>query len=98
MEKIKFALTNPVTMLLLAAVFSFAAFGMPAAFDYLFDGAILTVAKSALGVTLLLSGVYLCRIARAAFIDGDANGKTAYIVPAVYIAVAIVVASAIISV
>lgn len=98
MDKIKAFFTQPLNMLILASLFTFLAFSAPPAIDYILDGALLTIAKSALGVTLLLSGVYLCRIARAAFIDGDANGKTAYVVPAVYIAVGLVVASAIVSV
>ena len=94
---IKNKLKSPICIFIIALIVMFFAFTAPAVVDFIFGGAFLITAKFLFSVALMLLGVLICRKARAAFIDGDANGSTKTLVPVIYACCAVLAAISVFS-
>lgn len=94
MDKVKGFLTQPFVILAVAVLFALIALAMPELWDFLLGGSILLVVRSFVNVALLLAGVWLCRVARALIVDGGSDDEVKNLGGFVYIAVALVVLGA----
>ena len=97
MRYLKTICSSPFIILALTIIIVAALFSMPDHVNFMLEGALLLIGRSLLGFALMLVGVFVSRKARAAFTNGDANGSTMYVVPAVYVGCAFIVGCAIIA-